>query len=91
MGTRRVRAGLRTVEVHRPDKVLFPDDGLTKEDLVEYYRRIAPFMLPQLRGRPLMLERHPDGIGGPRFMQKQTPDSYPDWVRRVEVAKADGP
>ncbi|MEU9012233.1 non-homologous end-joining DNA ligase [Streptomyces sp. NPDC048479] len=86
----KVRAGRRTVEIHRPDKVLFPDDGLTKADLVDYYRRIAPFMLPHLRGRPLMLERHPDGIGGPGFMQKQTPDNYPDWVRRVEVAKADG-
>ncbi|MFD9219066.1 non-homologous end-joining DNA ligase [Streptomyces sp. NPDC060064] len=86
----KVRAGRRTVEIHRPDKVLFPDDGLTKADLVDYYRRIAPFMLPHLRGRPLMLERHPDGIGGPGFLQKQTPDNYPDWVRRAEVAKADG-
>ncbi|WP_327321633.1 non-homologous end-joining DNA ligase [Streptomyces sp. NBC_01210] len=86
----KVRAGRRTVEIHRPDKVMFPDDGLTKADLVDYYRRIAPFMLPHLRGRPLMLERHPDGIGGPGFMQKQTPDNCPDWVRRVEVAKANG-
>ncbi|MEU4493238.1 non-homologous end-joining DNA ligase [Streptomyces sp. NPDC023998] len=90
MGSHRVRAGRHTVEIHRPEKVLFPDDGLTKQDLVDYYCRVAPFMLPQLRGRPLMLERHPDGIGGPRFMQKQTPDSYPEWVRRVEVAKEGG-
>jgi bifunctional non-homologous end joining protein LigD len=47
-------------------------------------------MLPHLRGRPLMLERHPDGIAGPRFMQKNTPDHYPDQVHRVEVDKADG-
>ncbi|MFV0126917.1 non-homologous end-joining DNA ligase [Streptomyces sp. HMX112] len=88
--TRAVRAGRRTVRVHRPDKVLFPEDGLTKADLVAYYRSVAPFMLPQLRGRPLMLERHPDGIGGPRFMQKETPDSYPDWVHRAELAKEGG-
>jgi bifunctional non-homologous end joining protein LigD len=83
------------VEVHRPDKVLFPegDDGAeeyTKGDLVDYYRSVAPFMLPHLRGRPLMLERHPDGVDGPRFMQKNTPEHYPDWIGRVEVPKEGG-
>jgi bifunctional non-homologous end joining protein LigD len=87
---RPVRAGRRTVEVHRPEKVLFPGADLTKAALADYYRRIAPFMLPQLRDRPLMLERHPDGIKGPRFMQKDTPEHYPDWVRRVEVGKEGG-
>lgn len=93
-GTRRVRAGRRTVEVHRPDKVLFPGGGdakeYTKADLVDYYRAVAPFMLPHLRGRPLMLERHPDGIDGPTFMQKNTPDHYPEWIERVELAKEGG-
>ncbi|WP_327720471.1 non-homologous end-joining DNA ligase [Streptomyces sp. NBC_00490] len=92
--TRTVRAGRRTVEVHRPEKVLFPGDGAgkeyTKSDLVDYYRAVAPFMLPHLRGRPLMLERLPDGVGGPTFMQKNTPDSYPDWISRVEVTKEGG-
>ncbi|MFC9681726.1 non-homologous end-joining DNA ligase [Streptomyces sp. NPDC056948] len=93
-GTRRVRAGRRTVTVHRPDKVLFPGGAdakeYTKGDLVDYHRAVAPFMLPHLRGRPLMLERHPDGLDGPRFMQKNTPDSYPEWITRVEVAKEGG-
>jgi bifunctional non-homologous end joining protein LigD len=93
-GPRTVRAGRRTVEVHRPDKVLLPGDGgakeYTKGDLVDYYRSVAPFMLPHLRGRPLMLERHPDGIDGPRFMQKNTPESYPEWITRVEVSKEGG-
>jgi bifunctional non-homologous end joining protein LigD len=92
--TRTVRAGRRAVEVHRPEKVLFPGDGAgkeyTKSDLVDYYRAVAPFMLPHLRGRPLMLERLPDGVGGPTFMQKNTPDSYPDWISRVEVTKEGG-
>ncbi|WP_141207722.1 non-homologous end-joining DNA ligase [Streptomyces griseorubiginosus] len=91
---RTVRAGKHTVEVHRPDKVLFPGgDGAkeyTKGDLVAYYRSVAPFMLPHLRGRPLMLERHPDGLAGPRFMQKNTPDPYPEWIHRVEVTKEGG-
>ncbi|WAL98956.1 non-homologous end-joining DNA ligase [Streptomyces sp. Je 1-369] len=100
---RTVRAGRRTVELHRPQKVLFPvagakgrskskgsGSGLTKADLFDYYRSVAPFMLPHLRDRPLMLERHPDGVEGPRFMQKDTPDHYPDWITRAEVAKQDG-
>jgi bifunctional non-homologous end joining protein LigD len=93
-GTRTVRAGRRPVEVHRPDKVLFPGDGAapeyTKGDLVAYYRAVAPYLLPHLRGRPLMLERHPDGLGGPVFMQKNTPGHYPGWIRRVELAKEGG-
>ena len=93
-GARRVRAGRRTVEVRRPGKVLFPGgDGhpeYTKGDLVDYYRSVAPFLLPHLRGRPLMLEMHPDGVDGPGFMQKNTPETYPDWITRVEVPKEGG-
>ncbi|MFE9768846.1 non-homologous end-joining DNA ligase [Streptomyces sp. NPDC005808] len=88
------RVGRRTLDIHRPDKVLFPASGkgkeYTKGDLVAYYQAVAPFMLPDLRGRPLMLERHPDGIDGPKFMQKNTPDHYPDWIERVEVPKEGG-
>ncbi|MFI7411949.1 non-homologous end-joining DNA ligase [Streptomyces sp. NPDC049627] len=92
--TRKVRAGRRTVEVKRVDKVLFPGGAgakeYTKGDLVDYYRSVAAFMLPHLRGRPLMLERHPDGLDGPRFMQKNTPEHYPEWITRFEVPKEDG-
>ncbi|MFJ9760709.1 non-homologous end-joining DNA ligase [Streptomyces sp. NPDC101149] len=91
---RTMRVGRRTMEVHRPDKVLFPGEGdakeYTKADLVAYYRSVARFMLPRLRGRPLMLERYPDGLAGPRFMQKNTPEHYPDWIHRVEVDKEGG-
>ncbi|MDN0198395.1 non-homologous end-joining DNA ligase [Streptomyces sp. S.PNR 29] len=94
-GGRTVRAGRRTVQVHRAEKVLFPGgDGdakeYTKGDLVDYYRSVAPFMLPHLRGRPLMLERHPDGIDGPTFMQKNTPENYPEWITRLKVPKEGG-
>lgn len=91
---RTMRVGRRTVEIHRPDKVLFPGDAdaeeYTKGDLVEYCRSVAPFMLPHLRGRPLMLERHPDGVDGQRFMQKNTPERYPEWIKRIEVPKEGG-
>ncbi|QKW06223.1 ATP-dependent DNA ligase [Streptomyces sp. NA04227] len=94
--TQRIRAGRRTVELRRPDKVLFPaegpgEGGLTKADLAEYHRLLAPYLLPELKGRPLMLERHPEGIAKqPHFMQKDTPDHYPDWVRRAELPKEGG-
>ncbi|MCK7624345.1 non-homologous end-joining DNA ligase [Streptomyces sp. RS10V-4] len=87
---RKIRAGRRTVELTRPDKVLFPDDGITKADLADYYRSVARRMLPRLRGRPLMLERHPDGLDGPGFMQKDVPDHFPDWIHRAELPKEGG-
>ncbi|MFJ2745777.1 non-homologous end-joining DNA ligase [Streptomyces sp. NPDC087440] len=89
-GALEVRAGRHTVTVHRPDKLLFPDVGVTKADLAAYYRRMALFLLPQLRDRPLMLERLPDGVKGPRFVQKDTPAAWPEWVRRVRVDKEGG-
>jgi bifunctional non-homologous end joining protein LigD len=85
-----IRAGKRSVRISRPDKVLFPDDGLTKADLAAYYRAVARRMLPHLRGRPLMLERRPGGIGGPGFVQKDTPGHVPDWVHRAELPKEGG-
>ncbi|WP_320778582.1 non-homologous end-joining DNA ligase [Streptomyces sp. CRN 30] len=91
---RTVRAGRRTVEVHRPDKVLFPATPgtaeVTKSGLVDHYRSVAPYLLPQVRGRPLMLERHPDGVDGPVFVQKNTPDRYPEWIERAELPKEGG-
>lgn len=85
-----VRAGRRSIAISRPDKVLFPDDGITKLDLAEYHRDVAQRALPHLRGRPLMMERHPDGIGGRPLMQKNAPDYFPDWIRTSVQEKADG-
>jgi bifunctional non-homologous end joining protein LigD len=53
------------VEISKPDKVLFPDDGTTKADLARYYADVADRMLPHLRGRPVNMQRFPDGLGGP--------------------------
>lgn len=89
-GAEVVRVGGHSVEIKRPDKVLFAEDGITKRDLIDYYRRIAPWILPYLRGRPLALERYPDGIDEPGFFQKSTPAYYPEWIRRVAVKKAGG-
>ncbi|MFE5915073.1 non-homologous end-joining DNA ligase [Streptomyces wedmorensis] len=86
----RIRTGRHTIEISRPDKVLFPGDGITKADLARYYRTVAQRMLPHLRGRPIMLERHPDGTDGPVFMQKNVPDHFPNWIHRAELPKEDG-
>ncbi|SEO80499.1 non-homologous end-joining DNA ligase [Actinacidiphila rubida] len=89
-GGRTIRAGGRTVEIHRPSKVLFPGDGFTKGDLADYYRGVARRMVPQVRGRPLMLERHPGGIDDHGFIQKDVPRYFPRWVHRVELPKQEG-
>ncbi|MBB5933979.1 DNA polymerase domain-containing protein [Streptomyces zagrosensis] len=82
--------GKRVLRITRPQKVLFPDDGITKADLVEHYRAVARRALPELRGRPVMMERHPDGIAGRPLMQKNAPDYFPDWVPLAEVTKEGG-
>jgi bifunctional non-homologous end joining protein LigD len=67
-------------EVSNRDKVLFPDDGITKQDLADYYRRVADLMLPHRRRRPLVMERFPDGIGAAGFLQKDVDGHAPPWV-----------
>jgi bifunctional non-homologous end joining protein LigD len=81
---------VRTVEITHPDKLLFPDDGISKADLADYYERVSEWMLPHVRFRPLSLQRFPDGIGGKGFFHKDVPDYFPKWLRRVEVPKSNG-
>jgi bifunctional non-homologous end joining protein LigD len=81
---------VREVRLSHPDKVLFPDDGLTKADLAAYYERVAEVMLPHVRDRPLNLWRWNAGIGGPRIVQQDIPRGAPDWVRRVRTPRRRG-
>lgn len=76
--------------ITHPEKVLFPDDGITKGDLAAYYEALAPVILPHLRGRPLTMERYPSGIGKKGFWQKDVSRGFPEWLRRVEVPKKGG-
>jgi bifunctional non-homologous end joining protein LigD len=71
------------VTITHPDKVLFPDDGITKADLADYYRSVASLMLPLVSGRPVAMQRFPNGIGRGGFYQKQAADYFPDWIERV--------
>jgi len=76
--------------ITHPEKVLFPDDGITKRELAEYYEMVAPVMLPHIVGRPLTMERFHRGIGEKGFFQKNVVKGLPAWLERVELAKKDG-
>src|SRR5690606_24980928 len=78
-------APARTVALTNVDKVFWPDEGWTKGDLIAYYDRVAPWLLPYLRDRPLVLTRYPDGITGKSFFQKDAPAYAPDWIRRETI------
>jgi len=78
------------VRLSRPGKLLFPDDGITKGDLVEYYRSTAPRILPYLRDRPMVMGRYPEGIGGEAILQKNVPGYFPSWITRAAVKKQGG-
>jgi bifunctional non-homologous end joining protein LigD len=75
----------RDVTLSNLDKVFWPEDGYTKGDLLDYHRKIAPWMLPYLQDRPLVMTRYPDGIDGKSFFQKDAPPYAPDWLRTVTV------
>jgi bifunctional non-homologous end joining protein LigD len=84
------RVGSRTLSLSNLDKVLWPRDGYTKGDLIAYYERVAPLALTHLRGRPLTLQRYPNGINAEAFFEKQIPRGVPDWVDRVTVPTPSG-
>jgi bifunctional non-homologous end joining protein LigD len=82
--------GARRVAASNPEKVFFPAEGITKGEVVEYYRAIAPYMLPFLKDRPIVLTRYPDGIDGKSFFQKDAPEWRPEWMRTVRIRSDEG-
>jgi bifunctional non-homologous end joining protein LigD len=76
--------------ITHPEKVLFPDAGITKGELAAYYEWVAPLMLPHVRGRPVTMERYPQGIGRKGFMHKDVVKGFPEWLERVAAPKKDG-
>ena len=76
--------------ITHPEKLLFPDDGITKGELASYYESVADIMLPHLRGRPVTMERFPAGIDKKGFIQKDVSKGFPEWLERVEVPKKGG-
>jgi bifunctional non-homologous end joining protein LigD len=80
----------QVVAISHPEKVLFPDSGITKGDLCAHYQAIAPVMLPHVRGRPITMERFPAGIDKKGFIQKDVAKGFPAWLERVEVPRRNG-
>ncbi len=88
-GSLAVHADGRALKLSNWDKVLFPDTGFTKGDLIAYYARIAPAVLPHLRDRALTLKRYPNGVQAPYFYEKQSPSHRPEWVQTARIGGVD--
>lgn len=85
-----LRVGGHEIKITHGDRVVFPDDGVTKAQMVEHYARVAGAMLPHLRGRPVSMQRVRETIYTQVFYQKDAPSYFPDWIHRVTVPKAGG-
>lgn len=85
-----VTIGSHRLSFSNLDKVLWPREGYTKGDLIDYYRSVADVIVPYLKERPLTLQRYPDGIGGFSFFEKRLPKGVPDWVARVTASSSEG-
>ena len=72
-----------TLSLSNLDKVLYPQAGFTKGQVIDYYTRVAPYVLPHLRGRPLTLKRYPNGVDGMFFYEKTCPKHRPSWVKNM--------
>jgi bifunctional non-homologous end joining protein LigD len=80
-----VKRGKRELKLSNLDKVFWPDEGITKGDLIDYYRSVADVLVPHLRDRPFTMRRYPDGVAGKAFFQKDAPSHMPDWISRFHV------
>jgi bifunctional non-homologous end joining protein LigD len=80
----------RTVDVSNLDKVFYPKTGFTKGQVIDYYVKMSPYLLPHLKGRPVTLKRYPNGVEGLFFYEKQIPPSHPEWVKTTNVKRKDG-
>ena len=78
------------ITITHPEKILFPDNGVTKGELAAYYEMIAPIMVPHMRARPVTMERYHRGINAPGFFQKDVSKGFPEWLERVTVPKKGG-
>ena len=86
----KLKFGRYTVETSNEEKLFFPDEEISKGDLIDYYQKIAEKLVPCVKERPLVMKRYPDGINGESFFQKEIGDYFPDWIERVKVKKKGG-
>ncbi len=87
---RRIRVGDYLLELTNQDKLMYPEDKLTKKDVIDYYRRMAKHMLPHIQGRPLTMHRFVNGIHQEGFYQKDAGEYFPSWIRRIPIATQQG-
>jgi bifunctional non-homologous end joining protein LigD len=80
-----IRRGARTVRLSNLDKLYWPEDGITKGDLLRYYRDVAPTLLPHIRNRPFTMKRYPDGWAGRPFFRRDATNYAPPWMKRASV------
>jgi bifunctional non-homologous end joining protein LigD len=80
-----IRKGTRVLKLSNLDKVFWPDEGITKGDLLAYYRAVATVLVPHLKGRPFTMRRYPDGVSGKAFFQKDAPKHMPDWIKTERI------
>ena len=80
-----VSVGGRQLTLSNLDKVLYPEAHFTKAEVIDYYSRMAPVLLPHLKGRPLTLKRYPNGVNAPFFFEKQAPSHRPSWIKTVPI------
>src|SRR5579872_696173 len=80
----------RPIAVSNLDKILYPETGFTKGHVINYYIRVAPFLLPHLKDRPVTLKRYPDGVLGKYFYEKDAPRYTPDWIKTFPVPRREG-
>jgi bifunctional non-homologous end joining protein LigD len=85
-----LKIGGRSVDVSNLDKIFYPKTGFTKGQVIDYYIKISPYLLPHLKGRPVTLKRYPNGVEGFFFYEKQIPASHPEWVKTTNVKRKDG-
>jgi bifunctional non-homologous end joining protein LigD len=85
-----MKIGGHDIDISSREKVFFPDAGLTKGDVIDYYDAIADTIIPHIRRYGVSMQRFPDGLQGGSFYNKNTPDYFPDWIRTVTVPKREG-
>jgi bifunctional non-homologous end joining protein LigD len=85
-----LKIGNRTIEVSNLNKVFYPQTGFTKGQIIDYYIRVSPFLLPHLKDRPISLKRYPNGVEGFFFYEKECPSHRPGWVETAEVPRSEG-
>jgi bifunctional non-homologous end joining protein LigD len=86
----RVSVDNRELTLSNLEKVLFPQTGFTKGQLIDYYVKVAPVMLPHLAGRPVTMKRYPNGVDEKFFYEKHVPSHAPEWVRTARVSSSEG-